>query len=70
MKYLIFIVIIKKIEMDPEKVITVLNQILFFGLKDLQKFLSFANFYKRFIKNYSKLYALFYDFFKRENFWN
>jgi hypothetical protein len=41
--------------MDPEKVKTIIEWKEPPGVKDLQKFLGFANFYRRFIKDFSKL---------------
>jgi len=41
--------------MDPEKVKTIIEWKEPPGVKDLQKFLGFGNFYGRFIKDFSKL---------------
>ena len=45
------------IEMDPAKVQTVLDWGTPKNVKDVQSFLGFANFYRRFIKNYSEIAA-------------
>lgn len=69
-KYLGLIVTPTGIEMDPDKVASVLDWPEPPGLKDLQKFLGFANFYRRFIKGYSKLCAPLHDLLKRESPWH
>ena len=53
-KYLGMIVSIQGMKMDPSKVDTVLQWNAPRTLKDLQAFLGFANFYRRFIKGFSK----------------
>jgi len=54
-KYLGLIITIHGIKMDSEKVNAVMNWAAFRDVKDVQSFLSFANFYRRFIKEFSKL---------------
>ena len=51
-KYLGLIVTPGGIEMDPAKVLTIRDWQTPPGLKDLQRFLGFANFYRRFIQNF------------------
>ena len=41
--------------MDPKKVKAILKWKPPLGVKDLQKFISFANFYCRFIRDFSKI---------------
>ncbi len=55
--YLGLIVTTTGIKMDPKKVDTVLNWPPLTGVKDIQSFLGFANFYRRFIHGFSKLAA-------------
>ena len=43
--------------MDPSKVDTIVNWPSFINIKDIQSFLGFANFYRRFIYRYSRLAA-------------
>ena len=43
------------IEMDPEKVSAVLNWEVPKTIQDVQCFLGFANFYRRFIEGYSRI---------------
>jgi hypothetical protein len=54
-KYLGLIVTPNGIEMDPEKVKTITEWQAPTSLKDLQRFLGFANFYRRFIQGFSKV---------------
>ena len=54
-KYLGLIVTTEGICMDPEKIQAIVEWQSPSCLKDLQAFLGFANFYRRFIKDYSKI---------------
>ncbi|KAI1668824.1 Reverse transcriptase domain protein [Pyrenophora tritici-repentis] len=54
-KYLGLIITPGGISMDPEKVKTIKEWLRPPCLKDLQKFLGFANFYRRFIRDFSKI---------------
>jgi hypothetical protein len=54
-KYLGLIITPGGINMDPEKVKTIKEWLTPPCLKDLQKFLGFANFYRRFIRDFSKI---------------
>jgi len=54
-KYLGLIIIIHGIKMDSEKVNVVMNWAASRDVKDVQSFLSFVNFYRRFIKEFFKL---------------
>jgi len=53
--FLGFIISEEGLEMDPEKVNAVLNWEIPKSIKDIQCFLGFANFYRRFIHKYSYL---------------
>jgi len=53
--FLGFIILEEGLEMDPEKVNAVLNWETPKSVKDIQCFLAFANFYRRFIHRYSHL---------------
>jgi len=54
-KYLSLIITTHGIKINSEKVNAVMNWTAPRGVKDVQSFLSFANFYRRFIKKFSKL---------------
>jgi len=54
-KYLGFIIITNGIRMDPEKVSCILGWETPRTVTDVQCFLGFANFYRRFIKDYTKV---------------
>jgi Reverse transcriptase (RNA-dependent DNA polymerase) len=57
-EYLGFIVTPDGLEMDPAKVYAVRNWPFPNNLKDFQAFLGFANFYRRFIADYSRICRL------------
>ena len=54
-KYLGFIISTQGLEVDPEKVSTITNWQLPNSVKGVQSFLSFCNFYRRFIKDYGRI---------------
>ena len=54
-KYLDLIIIINEIKMNSEKINVIMNWAALQDIKDVQSFLNFANFYKRFIKKFFKL---------------
>ena len=53
--YLELIIITKGIKIDSAKVSIIVKWLILMNVKDVQSFLSFANFYQRFIYGYSKL---------------
>ncbi len=57
--YLELIIIIKEIKMNSFKINIIVNWFTLINVKDVQSFLNFANFYKRFIYNYSRIANLF-----------
>jgi len=56
--YLKLIIIIEKIKMNSFKINIIVNWLILINVKDVQSFLDFANFYKRFIYNYSRIAIL------------
>ena len=57
-EYLGFILLPNGLSMDPSKVSTILEWPEPCKIKDIQSFLGFANFYRRFISDYSKITVL------------
>ena len=57
-EYLGFILPPNRLMMDPSKINTVLEWLEPCKVKDIQSFLGFANFYRRFISDYSKITVL------------
>ena len=53
--YLRLIIIIEKIKMNLVKIDAIINWLNLVNVKNVQSFLKFANFYKRFIYDYNKL---------------
>ncbi len=53
--YLELIIIIKEIKMNSFKINIIINWLILINVKDVQSFLDFANFYKRFIYDYSRI---------------
>ncbi|XP_044715208.1 reverse transcriptase (RNA-dependent DNA polymerase) domain-containing protein [Hirsutella rhossiliensis] len=69
-KYLGLIVTPGGVEMDPDKVSTILNWKPPTALRDLQRFLGFANFYRRFIRDFSKITRPLNDLLKKSTIWS
>ena len=57
-EFLGYIVTMEGLKMDPKKVKDVVEWLLPTLVKEIQSFLEFANFYRRFIKEYSKVARL------------
>ncbi len=53
--YLELIIIIKEIKMNFFKIDIIVNWLILINVKDVQSFLDFANFYRRFIYDYSRI---------------
>ncbi len=53
--YLELIIIIEKIKINFFKINIIVNWFILINVKDVQSFLDFTNFYKRFIYDYSKI---------------
>lgn len=67
-KYLGLIVGVNGIQMDPEKVEAILNWEVPASVKDVQAFLGFVNFYRRFIRHFSRLSRPLTELTKGEHF--
>jgi len=52
------IIIIKEIKMNSFKINIIVNWLILINIKNIQSFLDFANFYKRFIYDYSRIVIL------------
>ncbi len=59
--YLELIIIIKEIKMNSSKINIIVNWLILINVKDVQSFLDFANFYRRFIYDYSRITILLKD---------
>jgi hypothetical protein len=68
-KYLSLIIRPEGIEMDSEKVKAITTWNSPTSLKKLQKFLGFANFYRRFIRNFSLLFKPLHNLLKKDHPW-
>ncbi len=53
--YLKLIIIIEEIKMNSSKINIIVNWFILINVKDVQSFLDFANFYRRFIYDYSRI---------------
>ena len=53
--YLELIIIIEEIKMNSSKINIIVNWFILINVKNVQSFLDFANFYRRFIYDYSKI---------------
>ena len=69
-KYLSFIITPEGIKMDQEKIVSVLDWPKPDNFKDVQSFLNFVNFYKRFIKDFFKHAAPLNALVKKDFFFN
>ena len=64
--YLELIIITEEIKMNLIKVSIIVEWLTLINIKDIQSFLSFANFYQRFIYDYSKLASLLICLIKKD----
>ncbi len=67
--YLNLIISITRFKMDLEKVKVILRWAPSCCLKDLQRFIDFANFYRHFIKHFSKIARLLTGLMKKDICW-
>ena len=59
-----------RIRIEKEKVQGVIEWLVPKNVKDVQKFLRLANYYKWFVKNFAKIVRLLYEMTRKENKWN
>ena len=64
-EFLNFIIFIENVQMNSKKIRIIQKWSLFKNYREFQIFLKFVNYYKRFIKNYFKLFAFFIDLLKK-----
>jgi len=64
--YLELIIIIKEIKMNSSKINIIVNWLILINVKDIQSFLNFTNFYKRFIYDYSKIVTSLTHFIRKD----
>jgi len=69
-KYLGLIIGTDGVRMDPEKIRTITEWPPIQNVKDVQSFLGFANFYRRFIYNFSKIASPLTQLTKKDIAWN
>jgi len=69
-KYLDIIILENKVQMDEEKLSGVLEWPVPTKVKQVQAFLGFANFYRRFIRNFTKMSKPLSDLTKKDYTWN
>ena len=58
------------VRMEKEKVQRVIEWPVPKSVKDVQKFLELANYYKQFVKDFAKIVRLLYKMTRKENKWN
>jgi len=63
--YLRFVIVKNELKMDPEKVAAIVNWPSPKKLFEVRRFLRLASFYRKFIKNFSKIYAPMLDTIKK-----
>jgi len=68
-KYLGIIISENKVQMDEEKLSGALEWPVPTKVKQIQAFLGFANFYRRFIENFAKMSKLLSDLTKKDSTW-
>ena len=66
--YLELIIIIEEIKMNSFKINIIVNWFILINIKDIQSFLDFANFYRRFIYDYSRITISLTHFIRKDVF--
>ena len=65
-KFLEFVITLEHIEIDKRKLAVIKKQLTFILVKEVQSFLEFANFYQKFIWNYSKIAEFFIQLIRKK----
>ena len=68
--FLDFIVFTQDLKMNSEKIQSVIKWLTLISVKEVQVFLDFINFYKKFVKKYSKLATLLTQLIKKKTEFN
>ena len=68
-EFLGVVISLRGVEMQKEKVERVLNWLVPQNIKKVQKFLDFANYYRRFIKDFTRIAAPLYVLIRKEQKW-
>ena len=58
------------VRMEKEKVQEVIEWLVLKSVKDVQKFLGLANYYRRFVKDFAKIARPLYEMMRKENKWS
>jgi Reverse transcriptase (RNA-dependent DNA polymerase) len=69
-KFLEYILTTTDIKINPKKVKAVLDWLTLITIKKMQKFIKFANFYKKFIRKYSGILILITNLIKKDKAFN
>jgi len=64
--YLELIIIIKEVKMNSFKINIIVNWFILINVKNVQSFLNFMNFYKRFIYDYSRIITSLIHFIRKD----
>jgi len=64
--YLKLIIIIKEIKINSSKINIIVNWFILINIKDIQSFLDFVNFYKKFIYDYSRIVISLTHFIRKD----
>ena len=59
-----------RVRIKKEKVQGVIEWLVLKSIKDVQKFLRLANYYRRFVKDFAKIARLLHEMTRKENKWN
>ncbi len=65
MSFLNFIISLEDVFIKIDYIQTILQWLIFYNIYDIQIFLDFIRFYRRFIKGYSKVIILLTNFFRK-----